>query len=185
MCKQSTSLDRSSEPVRGQESRPTPHESTSPPAPDKDSSPSTQDQESQESSPSKMKELQEKLAKLNSRYVVGSGCSGEKSEVGKVGLAALQDIAARQEATLEDKTPTNDQSLLRYDPISNKMSLGSLPSSPARSAQSRSPLEQKFFLLLQFPPSPSPQKNNKTYFQVYGFRQQLILDPELTHMMFR
>jgi len=138
VCKQSTSLDRSSEPVRGQESRPTPHESTSPPAPDKDSSPSTQDQESQESSPSKMKELQEKLAKLNSRYVVGSGCSGEKSEVGKVGLAALQDIAARQEATLEDKTPTNDQSLLRYDPISNKMSLGSLPSSPARSAQSRS-----------------------------------------------
>ena len=113
-----------------------------------------------------MKELQEKLAKLNSRYVVGSGCSGEKSEVGKVGLAALQDIAARQEATLEDKTPTNDQSLLRYDPISNKMSLGSLPSSPARSAQSRSPLEQKFFLL-QFPPSPSPQKNITKHISKY------------------
>ena len=101
-----------------------------------------------------MKELQEKLAKLNSRYVVGSGCSGEKSEVGKVGLAALQDIAARQEATLEDKTPTNDQSLLRYDPISNKMSLGSLPSSPARSAQSRSPL-------------PLPKKNITKHISKY------------------
>lgn len=97
-----------------------------------------------------MKELQEKLARLNSRYVVGSGSGGEKNEVGKVGLAALQDIAARQEAALaaalaaEDVTPTNDQSLLhdqsllRYDPVSNKMSLGSLPTSPLRLNQSRS-----------------------------------------------
>lgn len=135
VCKQSTSLDRSSEPVRDQGSRSIPQESSPPATDNKDSSPPKQ--ESQESSPSKMKELQEKLAKLNSRYVVGSGVGGEKSEVGKVGLAALQDIAARQEASLEDKTPTNDQSLLRYDPMSNKMSLGSFPSSPARSAQSR------------------------------------------------
>ena len=83
------------------------------------------------SSPSKMKELQEKLARLNSRYVVGSGV--ERSEVGKVGLAALQDIAARQEANLEDTTPTNDPAALP----ANKMSLGSLPSSPSRSIQAR------------------------------------------------
>lgn len=87
-----------------------------------------------ESSPSKMKELQEKLAKLNSRYVVGAGSGVEKNELGKVGLAAIQDIAAKQEAALiqDDITPTNDESVLRYDPVNNKMSLGSLPSSPLR-----------------------------------------------------
>ena len=92
----------------------------------------------EESSPSRRKELQEKLAKLNSRYVVGSSggpSGGEKVEIGKVGLAALQDIAARQEAALalEDITPTNDQTVLSYDPVNNKMSLGSLPSTPSAS----------------------------------------------------
>ena len=95
---------------------------------------------------------QEKLARLNSRYVAGIGGSlvtaataggggsvTDPQEAGKVGLAALQDIAARQEAALaalEDVTPTNEQSVLRYDPVSNKMSLAasssSLPSSPQR-----------------------------------------------------
>ena len=46
--------------------------------------------------------------------------------VGKVGLAALQDIAARQEAALalDDVTPTNQDSReadARYDPDMRKM----------------------------------------------------------------
>ena len=108
--------------------------------------------ETAESSPARRQELQEKLARLNSRYVAGIGGSlvtaattggggsvTDPQEAGKVGLAALQDIAARQEAALaalEDVTPTNEQSVLRYDPVSNKMSLAasssSLPSSPQR-----------------------------------------------------
>jgi hypothetical protein len=116
--------------------------------------------ETPESSPARRQELQEKLARLNSRYVAGiggslvsataaaaSGSSGgggrtDPQEAGKVGLAALQDIAARQEAALalEDLTPTNnDMSVLRYDPVSNKMSLTtaatSSPSSAASSPQ--------------------------------------------------
>ena len=80
-------------------------------------------------SPAKRKEeLHEKLARLNSRYV----SQGEKQEknqqdpnTAKVGLAALQDIAAKQEAALksEDVTPTNDLNFLRYDPTSNRMTL--------------------------------------------------------------
>ena len=92
-------------------------------------------------SPSKRKDLEDKLARLNSRYVLGSSNSatntGKKSatDVGKVGLAALQDIAARQEAALltqqlEDITPTNMQkdrvgdagaSAVRFNPGSRKM----------------------------------------------------------------
>ena len=80
-------------------------------------------------SPAKRKEeLHEKLARLNSRYV----SQGEKQEkpqqdsnTSKVGLAAIQDIAAKQEAALksEDVTPTNDLNFLRYDPTSNRMTL--------------------------------------------------------------
>jgi len=80
-------------------------------------------------SPAKRKEeLHEKLARLNSRYV----SQGEKQEkpqqdsnTAKVGLAAIQDIAAKQEAALksEDVTPTNDLNFLRYDPTSNRMTL--------------------------------------------------------------
>ncbi len=104
------------------------------------------------SSPARRKELQEKLARLNSRYVAGLGGSlvaaAAPEAAGKVGLAALQDIAARQEAalaaTLDDvTTPTNNEasSVLRYDPVSNKMSLtaasASLPASPQRLPASR------------------------------------------------
>ena len=81
-------------------------------------------------SPSRRKEeLHEKLALLNSRYVY----KGEKHEKSpsqepnssKVGLAAIQDMAARQEAVLhsEDVTPTNDMGFLRYDPTTNSLSL--------------------------------------------------------------
>ena len=120
-------------------------------------------------SPARRKELQEKLARLNSRYVAGLGGSlvsaapgTEAQEAGKVGLAALQDIAARQEAALaalEDVTPTNELSVLRYDPVSNKMSLtaassasSSLPSSPQRLPASRCVHAQKekkhYFIVL-------------------------------------
>merc|ERR1712123_235392 len=60
------------------------------------------------------------------------GSQGEKQEkpqqdsnTAKVGLAAIQDIAAKQEAALksEDVTPTNDLNFLRYDPTSNRMTL--------------------------------------------------------------
>ena len=45
--------------------------------------------------------LHEKLAKLNSRYVGDARNTGEKREnTAKVGFAAIQDIAARQEAGL-------------------------------------------------------------------------------------
>ena len=78
-------------------------------------------------------ELHEKLAQLNSRYVVG-----EKQETGgssaKVGLAAIQDLAARQEASLAaaspDTTPTNELGMLRYDPFNNKMTLELEPQAP-------------------------------------------------------
>jgi hypothetical protein len=103
-------------------------------------------------SPARRKELQEKLARLNSRYVAGLGGSlvaaAAPEAAGKVGLAALQDIAARQEAALsaaldDVTTPTNNEasSVLRYDPVSNKMSLtaasASLPASPQRLPASR------------------------------------------------
>ena len=94
----------------------------------------------EESSPSRRQELQEKLAKLNSRYVVGSSApSSGKLEIGKVGLDALEDIAARQEAALalEDTTPTNDQSVLRYDPVNNKMSLDTAATSPLHTRPQR------------------------------------------------
>ena len=119
--KVSSSLDRSMEPT----SSPTKRGTTT---------------SKEESSPSRRQELQEKLAKLNSRYVVGSSApSGGKLEIGKVGLDALQDIAARQEAALalEDTTPTNDQSVLRYDPVNNKMSLDTASTSPLHTRPER------------------------------------------------
>jgi hypothetical protein len=82
-------------------------------------------------SPAKRKEeLVEKLARLNSRYVAPAGA--EKPEAaGKVGLAAIRDLAAAQEAALlakpqpgeDEVTPTNDLHLLRLDPSSNRMTL--------------------------------------------------------------
>merc|ERR1719469_564590 len=77
-------------------------------------------------------ELHEKLAKLNSRYVAEPGrqVQGEKQEQAKVGLAAIQDIAAKQESALHqpDSSPqqqesSQDVNLLRYDPLSNRMTL--------------------------------------------------------------
>merc|ERR1719362_2656375 len=84
-------------------------------------------------SPAKRKEeLVEKLARLDSRYVAPAGA--EKPEAaGKVGLAAIRDLAAAQEAALlgkpqpaqgeDEVTPTNDLHLLRLDPSSNRMTL--------------------------------------------------------------
>ena len=81
-------------------------------------------------SPAKRKEeLAEKVARLKSHYVAPAG--PERTEAaGKVGLAAIRDLAAAQEAALvrpepgeEEVTPTNDLHLLRYDPTNNRMTL--------------------------------------------------------------
>ena len=46
-----------------------------------------------------------------------------------MGLAAIRDLAAKQESELvvkgegDEVTPTNDLHLLRYDPTSNRMTL--------------------------------------------------------------
>jgi len=95
--------------------------------------PPSSQQQQQGGSPAKRKEeLVEKLARLNSRYVAPAGA--EKPEAaGKVGLAAIRDLAAAQEAALlgkpqpslgeDEVTPTNDLHLLRLDPSSNRMTL--------------------------------------------------------------
>merc|ERR1719336_3699624 len=95
--------------------------------------PPSSQQQQQGGSPAKRKEeLVEKLARLNSRYVAPAGA--EKPEAaGKVGLAAVRDLAAAQEAALlgkpqpslgeDEVTPTNDLHLLRLDPSSNRMTL--------------------------------------------------------------
>lgn len=74
---------------------------------------------------SRKEELHEKLALLNSRYVQSKGGSlpgggekhygeavrGPQEASSKVGLAAIQDMAALQEASLvnsEEVTPTNE-----------------------------------------------------------------------------
>ena len=97
--------------------------------PNASSSTSEPNQTKSNVSPTRRKEeLHEKLALLNSRYV----CKGEKQEksspdsnTSKVGLAAIQDMAALQEAALnsEDITPTNDKGFLRYDPNTNRLTL--------------------------------------------------------------
>ena len=82
---------------------------------------------SNSSSPARKKEeLKEKLALLNSRYV----SKGEKQE-----KQDLEDRAATQEAALlsEEVTPTNDMGFLRFDPVTNRLTLeqeNSLASSP-------------------------------------------------------
>ena len=78
----------------------------------------TKGSEQSKSSPAK-KELHDKLALLNSRYVSRGGEKQEK------GLAGLEDLASRQEADLfsEDTTPTNDVGFLRYDPTTNRLTL--------------------------------------------------------------
>lgn len=118
--RKSSSLDRSSEPTRPESIQTS---SSLPP--------------SEVVSPSKRKELEEKLAQLNSRYVLGfstTSSSSSRPEVGKVGLAALQDIAARQEAALalDDVTPTNQENReveARYDPGIMKMVATASPGS--------------------------------------------------------
>merc|ERR1719234_422945 len=98
------------------------------------SEPPASQQQQHGGSPAKRKEeLVEKLARLNSRYVAPAGA--EKPEAaGKVGLAAIRDLAAAQEAALlgkpqqtaqgeDEVTPTNDLHLLRLDPSSNRMTL--------------------------------------------------------------
>ena len=57
------------------------------------------------------------MALLNSRYVQSKGGERQqqdKQETSKVGLAAIQDMAALQEAALtsEEVTPTNETSFL-------------------------------------------------------------------------
>ena len=72
---------------------------------------------SNSSSPARKKEeLKEKLALLNSRYV----SKGEKQE-----KQDLEDRAATQEAALlsEEVTPTNDMGFLRFDPVTNRLTL--------------------------------------------------------------
>merc|ERR1712088_1016830 len=97
------------------------------------SEPPASQQQQHGGSPAKRKEeLVEKLARLNSRYVAPAGA--EKPEAaGRVGLAAIRDLAAAQEAALlgkpqpslgeDEVTPTNDLHLLRLDPSSNRMTL--------------------------------------------------------------
>merc|ERR1719150_3569154 len=95
-------------------------------------SPGSQQQQHGGSPAKRKEELVEKLARLNSRYVAPAGA--EKPEAaGKVGLAAIRDLAAAQEAALlgkpqpslgeDEVTPTNDLHLLRLDPSSNRMTL--------------------------------------------------------------
>lgn len=63
-------------------------------------------------SPAK-KELHEKMAQLNSRYVARGG---EKQEKGMAGMEELDLFS-------EETTPTNDMGFLRYDPNTNRLTL--------------------------------------------------------------
>merc|ERR1712013_96065 len=125
-------------------------------------------------SPAKRKEeLHEKLARLNSRYV----SQGEKQEkpqqdsnTSKVGLAAIQDIAAKQEAALksEDVTPTNDLNFLRYDPTSNRMTLELDPAGSSSGDKDQSQRVLPNLPLSKFPleiptPTQSPRVGLKRF----------------------
>ena len=132
MSKRSLNFEPSSEPNNHQ------RDSSSAPPTEVESPAKKNSLNTNSMSPAKKKEeLHEKLARLNSRYV----SQGEKQEkvqqdpnTSKVGLAAIQDLAAKQEAALksEDVTPTNDMNFLRYDPTSNRMTLEHEPSGGVR-----------------------------------------------------
>ena len=63
---------------------------------------------------------------MNSRYV-SKGEKQEKQDLEdpKVDLSDLQDLAAIQEAAIlsEEVTPTNDMGFLRFDPVTNRLTL--------------------------------------------------------------
>ena len=71
-----------------------------------------QDCEPSKVSPAK-KELHEKMAQLNSRYVARGGERQEK------GMGGLEELGLFSEET----TPTNDMGFLRYDPNTNRLTL--------------------------------------------------------------